>query len=372
MLQNCIAIMIAILGVLCSSAGVYAGKIVIVDGSDLSPVAGVTLIANSGLILGMTETDGSINVAADAIAPITIRCLGYKPLLCNELADTIRLEVESYPLAEVNVAPADRPITRVLFNAREYCSGATANDTAQIYGIYMVECFLADKSVKGYKKEDGRAKVRARKLYTRTAKSDGTDSVSTATARNEDSMPSFVEMCDFNVNTMQDEPEKIVAGAISYSEPGKFGPKTSHRKSNGIYKVSTDMLADQKDHRYSPLLLKMLGATMVFKKMQITSAYQVGSSPKHSADDMIYKTVALNLSAEGKLIKKALGVDSNIDLSGYIEFYPVEVMHLTVDEYKEARKETGEIKFIEPKTALPMVPAVKRIVEKVKSKESSK
>lgn len=83
----------------------------------------------------------------------------------------------SYKLNEVVVTPTDRPITRVVTYAREYCTGSTPNDSLQLYSEYMLEYYFADGKVKGFSKSHQSSHMVAIKRYGRIVKGNELDSV---------------------------------------------------------------------------------------------------------------------------------------------------------------------------------------------------
>lgn len=130
---------------------IFPNAIVLTDNTYGAPIIGASVISANGMIVGITDENGKIEVKQTDY-PLSIRSLGYQALtLPFQNVDTIYMAPASYTLNEVVVTPGDRPITRVLTYAREYCTGATPNDTLQLYCEYMLEYYFAEGKIKGYK-----------------------------------------------------------------------------------------------------------------------------------------------------------------------------------------------------------------------------
>ncbi len=99
--------------VLLAALSIDAKCYFVVDSIDKSPVAGATVIGQSGVIKGLTDSRGCICVS-DSELPVSIRCVGYEPVVTSTTNDTISLAVSAYRLDEVVVSPAGCAVNRVL------------------------------------------------------------------------------------------------------------------------------------------------------------------------------------------------------------------------------------------------------------------
>ena len=144
-----------------------AGRVIVVDGSDGSPVIGATVFSSSGLILGATDADGNTPDVNEGSYPLTIHSLGYKEGIAATPGDTLMMDAAAYDLPPVTVMPGERPITRVVCYVREYSTGATDRDTLKMYSEYMVESYHIDEGtkVKGYHKYDFVPKTRTERRF---------------------------------------------------------------------------------------------------------------------------------------------------------------------------------------------------------------
>lgn len=337
-----------------------ARVITVVDLGDREPVAGASVVSANGLIVGFTDAQGRIEVGAKDY-PLALRGLGYTPLTVDVQTDTVAMTPASFPLGEVTVNPVDRPITRVLTYAREYCTGATPTDTMQMYNEYMLEYFLADGKVKGYSKSDAKASARNVRRYGRIANSQGVDSLFRPASDDDIVMLSFVNTMVFVPRGMEVESEAMKAGASADTVPGKYGPKIFFRKNNGLFTTECDVLADYKDHRWVPGIFKLFGLTIEVDQCGWSVIFRGNESDKYDIGDFISGTYNICMLGTGKMLKRILGIKDPIDIYCYIEQYPVEIEYLTVDDYKamkKGRKSHEKEEFIIPDGVEPLAPSI--------------
>ncbi len=345
--------------------------VIIIDRSEKTPVEGATVMSDRGLILGITAQDGSINVDQEKDYPLTIRCIGFEPLTISSSHDTIQLQPAIYELSEIAVNADERPIMKALYYVREYCTGATKTDTMQLYADYMLENYfpVGDKKVKGYKNLDAYFNPVATRRAARFANSSGKDSIAVPDKFDNVSELSFYKfVLSFPSHTVF-ETEAMQKGATSDSIMGKYSLFHQFRKWGDKYSIFIDALGNHKDHKWSPNLFKLFGMTMDFDKLQTTYLYHSSSDSIHSIHDFIYNAGTMHGIAKGKMFKYIFG-KRNVDIDCWAELYPVDIQYLTVEEYKEERKEKknrGKIPFREPKNLQPLPPAVQRLIDRVKT-----
>ncbi len=352
--------------VICPLMSIAGNKTVVWDKSENSPVIGASVISSKGIILGTTDADGAISVGPEDY-PLSLRSMGFEPLTVSHPADTIVMAPTSYRLSEVVVTPGDRPITRVITYAREYCTSASPSDTLQLYSEGMFEYFLCDGKVKGYKKSDAKAKVRALRRFGRMANSAGLDSIMRPDGSGEVTYLTFLTAGVSLPEEETAEAPAMAAGETADTIRGKYYPKLIYRKSGNLFTVERDALADEKDHKMSPWFFKLLGLTMDIENATIKTAYNVSASGKYGLHDYVYNTCNLHILSKGKLMKKLLRTNGNINVDSYIEQYPVEIEYLTVDEYKELRKAEDDetLPITAPDFAQPLASPIQSLVDRI-------
>lgn len=341
-----------------------AGRVTVVDGSDGSPVIGATVFSSSGLILGATDADGNTPDVNEASYPLTIHSLGYKEGIAATPGDTLRMNAAAYDLPPVTVMPGERPITRVVCYVREYSTGATDRDTLKMYSEYMVESYHIDEGtkVKGYHKYDFVPKTRTERRFAHYTGADGRDSVATP---EDDEYISFMNFLVSLPVDVFEEPDTIKNGALTDTVQGRYSPGIFYKKTPEFFVTSLDMLSNYKNHVYSPNVYKFFGLTIDIREMNLSFAYKANPSGKYNIHDFLYEISSANILGRGKWIKKAFKTKNPVEIDSNVEVYPVEINYLTVDEYKEQRKEHNKLEFRIPDNALPVLPSVQRLIDRI-------
>ena len=347
--------------------GYAKNQITLIDTTDRTPIAGASVIAKNGLIIGITDKNGSISITQTDY-PLSLRSLGYEPMQILEAdGDSIFMNPASYALSEIVVTPTDRPITRVVTYAREYCTGATPTDTLQLYSDYMLEYFFADGKVKGYRKLDQSPNPLALRRFGRIANSCGLDSIMRPKSDDDVTMLSFLTNMAFVPYEQVNLTDAMKAGAQTDTIQGKYSPKLKYRLHNNYFTIDCDILSDYKDHTFSPWFFKLLGLTMDMQEGNWSLIYKQNESGKYGIYDYVYGTYNMHFLGKGKLLKKLMGVKDQIHINCYVEQYPVEIERLTTEEYKELKKTHYEHSedFRLPANLQPLPPSVQSLVERI-------
>lgn len=327
-------------------------------------VGGVTVIANNGIILGCTDSQGRINLNQSDF-PINISSIGYQPMIARIPCDTIELIPATYSLPEIEIGCEARPITRIVTYAREYTTGVTSSDTLQVFGQYMLESFIADGKVKGYSKSDARAKIFAGQVIGRNFNRDGEDKIFSPEESGEISMLSFINMVSDLPRKGISETTAIRNGFTFDSIPGKYSTAYRLSKLNNVYRSQFDILSDYEKHRFSPTIFKLIGMTMNMEEATFTAGYLANEKGEYSLQDLLYSTVNIKVNAQGKLFKHLLRVKESCELDINIEQYPVLTEYLTIEEYKALKKDKDRtIPISAPEIATPLPPAIINLQQK--------
>lgn len=342
-----------------------ARRHIVVDASDRNPVIGATVIGNSGVIKGMTDNHGAIDID-DKDLPATVQCIGYDPVTISSSTDTTVMDPTVYQLKEVIFTPGDRPVKRVLCFAREYSSGIIGTDTMQYYCEYMAVGYITDGKVKGYRRFDSKPSEKGVKRYARITKYDR-DSVFKPKLSDDITELSWYDFMAFLPDTKTEVPEALRNGADADTVQGKYGPKFMYRKKNGLFTLTADVLSDHKNRKWSPFLFKLIGLTTDITAGTWTLSFADNGSEAFGINEFVSGTYNIHLIGKGKWMKKAFNTKEPIEMNSYLEIYPLEITNLTVDEYKEDREEYSPIPFRYPDGLLPLSPAVQAIVERLDS-----
>lgn len=345
----------------------FSREIILLDGNDDAPIIGASVISANGMIIGTTDENGRIAVKSNDY-PLSVRCMGYEALMQpSQNADTLFMHPASYALSEVVVSPTDRPITRVVTYAREYCTGSTPDDTLQFYCEYMLEYYFADGKVKGYDKSHKSSTTRAVRRYGRIVKANELDTIMRPKYDDDITALSFMSNMAFVPYERKDLTDAMKAGALADTVQGKYFPKYIYRLNNGYFTIDCDVLSDYKTHSFSPWFFKIMGMTMDIQKGNWTLIYKQNDGGVYGITDFIYSSGNLSILGKGKLLRKMIGVSDAIEINCYIEQYPVRIERLTVDEYKECKKtyyERREV-FQIPDNVQPIAPAIQSLLDRV-------
>lgn len=363
--QNMMKHVIAMTFVLLAATAGWSKNTIVIGADDKEIIARATVISNNGMILGVTDDNGHLPEISDKDYPIIIRSIGYKEQSVAEPSDTIWMATENYNLPEILVVSGERPITRVVSYVREYCTGATSTDTVQMFSEYMVQSFhITQDKVKGYKKGDRRIKPLSKRQYARYANAN-CDSV-LIPGKDEEPfyMLSFAETIS-EVPASYKEPAKIRDGFPSDTIPGKYGPKYIVSKTKDRYMVCKDALADYEGHRYSPWVLKMIGASMDITQVSRILFFVPNERGKYSVLDFISGAYNSHIVAKGKWLKKIFKAKEEVDMDCYVELYPVSVTFHTVSEYKELKSDKSEMPFTVNDQIPPIPPSVTSIINRL-------
>lgn len=338
----------------------------LIDSNDNLPIRGVSAVSSNGLILGFSDELGKISIKNDDL-PLSLRSIGYESILITDIQDTIFLTPAIYSLDNIEIKPKDRPITRVITYAREYCTGATPTDTLQLYNEYMLEYFFAEGKIKGYDKSDARPYSRNERRYGRIANSSGLDSVMRPKYNDDIASLSFLSNMAFVPFDIREETEVLKNGAQSDTISGKYYPKFIYFKNDNFFTVNCDALSDHKGHKWSPWFFKMLGMTMEMQQADWSILFNKNDECKYDIYDFIFGTYNLKVIGKGKMLKKMIGVKDTIDIYCYIEQYPVEIERLTIEEYKDLKEDYFSRKenFREPSNLQPLPETIENLVSKV-------
>ena len=337
----------------------------IIDASTGEPVIAAVVFSRSGNIIGSSDVKGHVDNIDINDYPITVKCLGLKPLIATNHNDTVYMTPDVRLLNEVVVTPSERPIMSVLCYIREYTSGCTATDTIQYFGEHMAMFYIPKTKIKGFKTSNT-PQILASRLYQRNSTESG-DSVFCPKYRNDNI--SWLDILSYpDKNAI--ETDRIKQGARTDSVMGKHYIKTLARKNDRTYTVTTDLLADKKDHRMSPFIFKMLGFTIDFNELTTSWAYKSNDKGVYRPEHMLYGTCSISVAGKGKWIKKAFRTKDPVILQGLFEIYPVKIDHLTTEEAKDMLyANPPTVRLEQSEYASPLPQAIQQLVNKATSNQ---
>lgn len=333
----------------------------VTDTEDGSVLEGVTVFSDNGVIVGYTDSNGNIELGDNVGYPLFVRCTGYVQVEISAPVGAIALTHIEYRLPELNVEPSQRPVERTLCYARQYASVVVGTDTLISYNEMLLEFFSSRNKVKGFNPPK-EPKLLASKFYVREVDSEiGLDSVYVI-----DERPVYIDW-----DALLSMPDKLPQKKGKEFEvvQGKYGIYSQTRRTPSRIYTQIDFLSDYKNHKFSPFILKMLGMAMEITEMKQNYAYSSEAEDDLPIDALISETLSMKLTGKGKLFKKAIGADSEINIHVVYELYPLETEHLTVAEAKDLlKKKNRAVAMRRSPNAPRLSPAVRKMVDQADAK----
>ena len=343
----------------------------LVDVADSSPIAAASIFDASGNMVGLTTADGILPEIPASVYPITISCIGYEQLVVNSADDKDLVMMPTvYNLAELVVVPVKRNILKQTFYIREYFSMCNSTDTVTFFSEHMANRFVpATKDAKF--KGSSSLRILGSKNYSRYQLF-GKDSI---VADPKSVFPSMLNVYELN--------KKDVVAPMSfrnsssanklYEKSAKSGMSLIQKQNDQTFIQTEDMLADTKDHKFSPWALKLLGFTMDFKQFYSNHSYRINEKGVYNSNNLVEASFVVEADAKGKFLRKALKSEKPIMIRSMVELYVVDCEYLTKEEAKkEYDYKPTRVRFDIPSTVPPLNRATRQMVERAKQKQKQK
>lgn len=338
----------------------------LLDLSSDAPLPLASITDRSGNVVGMTDKNGEIPRLSSGLFPVTFSYVGFEPMeITAEPEADVRMVRQDYELPEIEVVAGSRPLLHLKGYMREVTSVLGSSDSVTLFRESIVDYLVpVEKSkVKGWRK----ARILASKTYVRMTDSSALDSVST-----EHEYEFMLWGNRYGMMPPTKETPHAVMGKTFACDTimGKYYPKIVWWKSGDVTRWYGDGLADEKDHVSSPTALKLLGLTADFTDVSTNHVFSTPDGNKVGPVDLKQVSMSVNMLARGKLFKMSFGSSSPVDVRSYVEFYPTDREFLTDEEGRRLKKELPDVGVSEveaPENAAPLHPAVRRIVERVRS-----
>ena len=330
------------------------------------PLARASVFAANGSIAGVCGDDGSIPDFPASLYPLTIRYVGFEPAVISTPSTTdVTMRPVSYDLPELVIDNKSRNVLHLIGYMREYSTMATTRDTSLLYSEKVVDFMIPREKVKKLKGWTS-PRVLARRDYALFTNSEGLDSVSNEI----DDSFTWSQL----VNIVRERiavPDSLLAGSVrAVTVPGKYSPQMQWRRVGDDYTLDIDMLADKKDHVWSPNFLKFFGLTTDFAELGTTYLFNDISGDGISAENVSRSTFGIKALCRGKMLKWASRTKEPFKLDSYYEFYVTERQYLTPEEAREWQDNPPRPSSLEiraPEGVMPLDAATMRLVERVEA-----
>lgn len=342
----------------------------VIDAIDNSPVSAASIFDAAGNMAGITGSDGTFTGIPETAYPITIRCIGYDQLVIERAENkTWEMIPAAYELEEVVVVPAERNVLKQTFYVREYFSMCNSTDTITFFIEHMADRFVAASKKAKY---NGSSSLRILDShhYSRY-KLNGKDSLA---LDEESGFPSMLSILgDLNEKEIR-APQSFKEGESSVKHheiPGKCGMSVIQKQNDYTFKTVVDGLADEKEHKISPFVLKVLGLGMEIFQLYCTQTYNVNDEGVYLPYDLTEASFVMEANGTGKLLRKIFSSSTPVTIRSMVEMYIVDRDYLTKDEAKKQSKiKPSDVKFVIPSTVPPLNEATRKMVEMAKASEN--
>ena len=330
--------------------------VIITDAETGEPLPKASIFDSKGCFIAITEDNGAVPTTVEAAAyPLNIRYVGYVPIEVSAPdAGIVAMLKNTYELPEIVVDNAERHLLHVLAYERSYEYEYTIADTLLRFTERMVDfVFPLSKKVK-FKGWQNARKLAERQYihnvkYRKEVKGDTLIYKENTSARGHNY---FYALAD-----KYEVPEDLVNGASSkVVVDGKYSPKATWSKVGKNYFLATDDLADKKDHVWAPAILKLLGLSLEFTRMEFLYKFSADATGSITPDMMDEVAYYLNFIGKGKFIKKAMRQSEPVPVQCYGELYVVDRAYLTDEEAKALQKNPPSV-AVDTFQAPPHIPA---------------
>ncbi|MGM9846006.1 MAG: hypothetical protein ACI30K_07255 [Muribaculaceae bacterium] len=359
--MKAIRAIIVVMAMIALSASSAAARTVVTDAADGEPLVSASVFSNSGAVLALTDGVGVFDEIDARHYPLTIKCLGYEPVMVAEPVAEVAMQARAYELPEVVYNPKNHEVMHMVCYAREYMSAYIGSDTTIVYAEHMADMLYPVNDKVKFKGDKTMRELLTRNV-ARFVRNGGVDSV--ATNVEHDLFPLMMVASPAGAVFTEND---SMASKEYYRDsiPGKSGIAFYIKKTPSEVSVTRDYMAEKPDHKWSPWILKLLGMTMDFKEMRSQVAFVPNAeSTKHEISDISVATYGLEAICRGKMIKRFFATKEYVDLRSYLELYPVEIEYLSVEEAKALKKNKPEIKeFTIAPQAMPIDEGTQRMLK---------
>lgn len=338
----------------------------LVDAVARTPISAASIFDAAGNMVGFTWSDGVFSDVPESAYPITIRCIGYEQLEIERPEEkTWEMTPVTYELEELVVVPVKRNVLKQTFYVREYFSMHNHSDTVTVFMEHMADRFVPTSKDAKF---GGDASLRV--LTSRTYSRFKIEEKDSLMAGESSMFPSMLVIFDLNDKEVKAPESFKESGNASkhYEIPGKSGMSLIQKQNAQTFTYIEDLLADEKDHKFSPWPLKLLGYSMDFKQWHTIHAYRANDKGVYLPKDLIEASFLVEADGRGKKFRKMLQSQEPIVIRALIELYIVDRDYLSKEEAKdEYKNKPSSVKFDIPSSVSPLNEATQQMVDRAKA-----
>lgn len=352
-LQLISTVLIAVAAVMTANDS-YATLVVSSSTGDALPKS--SIFDRKGNLIGLGTDDGTIPQLPLASYPLTIRYLGFSPVIVTDpSADRIELQELDYDLPEIVIDTQSHNIVHLLGYMREYSTMSDSKDTVLLFSEKIVDFMVPQGKVKKFKGWKS-PRILASRDYYRFTNSEGLDSVSDK-FDDDFSWLGFMDILSKKIKV----PESIINEEVKLDTiQGKHGAQMIWRKVGESYFLDMDMLADKKDHKWSPAILKLFGLTTEFIKLDSSYTFSDLQTGEVSTENIAQSSFCIEALCKGKVFRWATGNKDPFRIRSYYEFFVTDREFLSVEDALEWKDnpEARNISITPPPGIPPLEPYI--------------
>jgi hypothetical protein len=335
----------------------------VIDATDQFPISAASIFDYTGNLIGLTDIDGDLPKISESSYPITLHCIGYEQLVIDSPQNKIwEMTPTSYELPEIEIVPVERNVLKQSFYIREYLSVNNDADTLILFMEHMAVRYIPttkDAKFGGHSS----LHVLNTRCYTQIKIND-VDSISVG---KDPLFPSLLDLCDLEESKI--DATKSFAGQtgpnLLYQKEDKSGMSVIHKQNDQTFTAIIDLLAEKKNHRSTPFLFKLIGATMDLTQFFTTQTYRANDEHIYLPQDVLEASFVLEADGRGKWIKWLIRSKTPVKFRSMIEIFLVDSEYYTKEEAKKEHKDKDVgLGFKIPSTIPPLSPAIQELVKR--------
>lgn len=338
-------------------------EVIVVDSKTGTPLQKVSILDKKGKLIGFSSEEGKIPDLPVSSFPISVRCIGYKPIIIEKPADTvIYLKESTFELPELAVDRKKHQVLHLIGYLREYSTLESYYDTVFLFREKTVDFMIPTKQVKKY---EGwvRPRVLASKSYYHFTNTEGLDSVS----KYYEQIFSWSDLT--GIFKTLEIPDKLKTdNTVTDTVYGKYSPSSIWRRNGEDVFLRTDMLADKEDHKWTPDHFKLFSMAVDFTKFITNYAFSDVNSSVILADNI--SMVTYNIESHGRVfdLRRLFHSDDPIFMNTYAELYITDREYMSIKDAEKWEKNPvlgDEIGINPPQNAPELQPAIIELIERV-------
>lgn len=345
------------------SAAAQSRCVVVADSTTHIPLPGASIFDRHGAIVGICNAAGKSPLIAQASYPLTIRCLGYKESVADDIAvDTIFLPEVATELLEVVVESKQHRVLHMLAYVREYSSLSSFTDTVFMFREKMVD-YMVPQDEKSKFAGWRNPRVLKSKSYYRFTNANGLDSVSDECLHHY-SWSDWIGIIDPPTIPSRLRATDLAADTLM----GKYSPVELWLRNDDRIMVDVNVIADTVGRRWVPDFAEFFRRDVDFETFKLR--YNYDNVVGDSIMPIDIAGYSLNIESNGRSREMFMfnKPTESFFVSTYAEVYIIDKEYITVKDARKWQKrkfDTEALEIIEPAEAPELSEPVCELIARV-------